>query len=179
MKFTKPSGTAFKEVLDKEKSFNCGSNDNFEIGVYRLQKTEVAHNDLLLKDVSNDLPMVVGHVKYFETIPPGTELLLYTNSYGNQVPIHAFKVIDAPFYAFQGHPEISCADLAGRVKPMMYRKHYFPPRPDVPKDQQLGYNDEAYQRFCALETDTSEAQGLLRRFVFLVEKGAFREMLAG
>ncbi|GAB5555503.1 MAG: type 1 glutamine amidotransferase [Saprospiraceae bacterium] len=147
---------------------------DFEIGVYRLKKTAAAQHDLLLAEVSDNLPMVVGHVKYCKTIPPNAELLLYTNSYGTQIPVHAFKLKNAPFYAFQGHPEISCADLAGRVKPMLYRQHYFPPRDKHPEDQKLGYNETAYEAFCALETDTQEAQNLLRRFVDLVAQGAFK-----
>lgn len=147
--------------------------EQFELGVYQLKKTAAAHQDLLLAEVSDDLPMVVGHVKYCKTIPPNSELLLYTNTYGKQVPVHAFKLKHAPFYAFQGHPEISCADLSGRVKPMLYRQHYFPPRADHQADEALGYNAAAYEQFCNLEMDTSEAQGLLRRFVDLAAKKAF------
>lgn len=152
--------------------------ENFEIGVYRLKKTSAAEEDILLSEVSDDLPMVVGHVKYCKTIPLNAELLLYTNSYAEKVPVHAFKLKDAPFYAFQGHPEISCADLVGRVKPLLYRKHYFPPRIEHPEDEALGYNKAAYERFCALETDTSEAQNLLKRFVELVKQKAFQETTA-
>lgn len=152
--------------------------ENFEIGVFRLQKTQAAEQDVLLAEVADHLPMVVGHVKYCKTVPPNAELLLYTDSYAEQMPVHAFKLKNAPFYAFQGHPEISCADLAGRVKPMLYRKHYFPPRATHPEDKKLGYNEAAYEHFCAIETDTSEAQHLLKRFVELVKQNAFQEASA-
>lgn len=144
---------------------------DFELGVYRLQKTRAAEADVFLGPVPDGLAMVSGHVKYFSEAPPGTELLLYTNEYGPRIPVHAFKVIGAPFYAFQGHPEMSCPDLCERVKPMLYRKHYFPPRPGYPEDEALGYNPEDYDRFCSLQADTSEAQALLQRFVDLVQAG--------
>lgn len=148
--------------------------ENFELGVYSLWKTEAARQDVFLGSVSDGLPMVSGHIKYFEVTPPDTELLMYTNEYAPCVPVHAFKVKGAPFYAFQGHPEVSCAELAGRVEPLHYRRHYFPPRPDHVPDARLGYNEETYRTFCELQADTSEAQGLLRRFVGLVEEGTWR-----
>jgi len=150
-----------------------GKSENFELGVYPLRKTEAARRDVFLRPVSDGLNMVLGHVKYFVETPPGTELLFYTNTYADRVPVQAFKVTGAPFYAFQGHPEISCYELAERVKPMRYRRNYFPKRPGHAHDAQNGYNDEAYKAFCRLQADTSEAQGLLKRFVKLVEEGAF------
>lgn len=148
---------------------------DFELGVYKMIKTEAARRDSFLNSTSDQLPMVVGHLKFFAEAPPNTELLLYTNSYAPGVPVHAFKVKSAPFYAFQGHPEISCEEIAQRVEPMLYRKHYFPMRDDHPEDQQHGYNVKAYQAFCDLKTDTSEAQSLLRRFVKMVEAGTFQK----
>lgn len=150
-----------------------GKPENFELGVYPLWKTEAAERDVFLGPVSDGLNMVLGHVKYFAETPPGTELLFYTNTYADRMPVQAFKVTGVPFYAFQGHPEISCYELAERVKPMHYRHNYFPKRPGHAGDEQNGYNKEAYQAFCRLEANTSEAQGLLRRFVELVEAGAF------
>jgi len=147
----------------------------FELGVYPLYKTQSGKVDILLKPLSDGFQIVSGHVKYFTKSPPGTELLLYSNSYGEQIPVHAFKVSNAPFYAFQGHPEISCSELFDRVKPMLYRKQYFPKRAGVAEDERQGYNDEAFQHFCKLKSDTSEAQSLLNRFVKLVEKGVFRQ----
>lgn len=146
---------------------------DFELGVYKMLKTEAARQDLFLGPFSEAIPMVLGHVKYFSEAPPQTDLLLYTESYAPGVPIQAFKVNNAPFYAFQGHPEISCAEIYQRVDPLPYRQHYFPARQGHTKDAKAGYNVEAYQAFCALKEDTSEAQDLLRRFVELVDKGAF------
>jgi GMP synthase (glutamine-hydrolysing) len=146
---------------------------DFELGVYKMLKTETARQDLFLGPTSEELPMVSGHVKYFAEAPPNTELLLCANSYAPGVPIHAFKVKDAPFYAFQGHPEISCNEIAQRIEPLLYRKHYFPKRDQHPEDEEVGYNVDAYRAFCALKMDTAEAQGLLRRFVHLVQQGAF------
>lgn len=150
---------------------------DFELGVYKMIKTEAAREDLFLGLTSEALPMVSGHVKYFAEAPPNTDLLLYTNTYSPGVPIHAFKVKGAPFYAFQGHPEISCEEIAQRIEPLLYRKHYFPPRQDHPEDEQADYNIDAYQAFCALKMDTSEAQGLLRRFVEMVQAGAFAKTI--
>lgn len=143
----------------------------FELGVYPLRKTEAADRDPFLGPFSDRLLMVSGHVKYFAETPPGTELMYYTDTYAERAPVHAFKVIGAPFYAFQGHPEISCAELAGRIEPMLYRRHYFPSRPGHPRDAPHGYNIDAYDAFCRLQGDTSEAQRLLRRFVEMVEEG--------
>lgn len=145
--------------------------EGFELGVYPLWKTTAAENDLFLGPVSDGLQMVSGHVKYFSKTPPGTELLFYTNTYARQVPVQAFKVIDAPFYAFQGHPEVSCKELAERFRPITYREHYFPKRPGNIDDEKKGYNEDAFQATFQLVADTSEAQGLLLRFVGLVEGG--------
>jgi GMP synthase-like glutamine amidotransferase len=150
---------------------------NWELGVYHLEKTQAAREDIFLGPISEGMPIVCGHVKYFEEVPPGTELLLYTNEYGDQVPVHAFKVKGAPFYAFQGHLEISCEELYQRVAPMLYRQHYFPPKPGNAEHARLGYNPETYDEFCNLKTDTSEAQGLLKRFVKMVEEGQFGQRL--
>jgi GMP synthase (glutamine-hydrolysing) len=146
---------------------------NFELGVVRMVKTEAAQKDLFLGPVSDRLAIISGHVKYFKEVPPNTELLMYTNSYTDRVPVHVFKVKNAPFYAFQGHPEIPCEEVAKRIEPLLYRKHYFPPREGQPEDEKHGYNLSAYQAFCRIDNDTSEAQGLLSRFINLVKEGAF------
>ncbi len=147
--------------------------DDFELGVYPLQKTKAAEQDIFLGAVSDSLMMVSGHKKYLAETPPGTVLMFYTNEYADRVPVHAFKVMGAPFYAFQGHPEISCAELFERIKPMMYRTKYFPKRIGNLTDEEYGYNFKAFEEFCTLEANTDEAQGLLKRFVALVKEGAF------
>lgn len=147
--------------------------DNHELGVIGIQKAPAAEKDILLAPISSTLPIVCGHIKYFEQPPPGTELLYFSDTYEAGIPLQAFKVKGAPFYAFQGHPEISSSDLFDRIKPMMYRKHYFPKRKGHPEDEKYGYNHQAFLNASSIRNDTTEAQNLLRRFVDLVRVGAF------
>ena len=149
--------------------------ENHELGVIGIQKAAAAEDDPLLAPISSVLPIVCGHIKYFKQAPPGTELLYFSDTYEPGIPLQAFKLKGVPFYAFQGHPEISSTDLFDRIKPMMYRKHYFPKRDGHPEDEAYGYNHEAFLHASSIKKDTSEAQGLLKRFVDLVKEGAFEE----
>jgi len=149
--------------------------ENHELGVIGIQKSPQAEKDVFLAAVPPILPIVCGHIKYFDKAPPGTDILYFSDTYEPGIPLQAFKVQGAPFYAFQGHPEISSSDLFDRIKPMMYRKHYFHKRKGHPEDEKYGYNHEAFMHASSIKKDTSEAQALLKRFVELVKEGSFEK----
>lgn len=117
-----------------------------ELGVYDIQLTEAALRDPLFQDFPPRFKAVSGHQKSTVAVPAGCDLLAYTQ----KCPVHAFKVRQAPFYAFQFHPEIRCEELRARVE--LYKDKYFT-------------NEEAYQAFIRLMADTSDANRIVGRFV--------------
>jgi len=120
-----------------------------ELGVYEIRLTEAGQEDPLFFDFPSQFKAVSGHIKSTEYVPPGCLLLASTE----RCPIHAFRVKNAPFYAFQFHPEIRCEVLQARVE--RYKEKYFA-------------SEEEYQAFIALMDDTAWANRIVRRFVELV-----------
>ena len=125
-----------------------------EMGIVTVSKTENASSDPLLGPMPGSFAIVSGHLKSTIALPSDATLLL---SSGN-CPIHAFKLNDSPIYAFQGHPEMTKAELKIRVLP--YKEKYFKSEKD-------------YLDFISSEGDTSAINGVLKRFVELVNVGVF------
>ncbi|MBT8220991.1 MAG: hypothetical protein KJP00_14270 [Bacteroidia bacterium] len=124
--------------------------DQRELGIYTLTLSDIAKNDILFKTLPNEFKAVSGHIKSTNTLPSNCELLVSSE----RCPIHGFKVKNAPFYAFQFHPEIQCKDLEIRVT--LYKEKYFE-------------TEEAYLEFIANMADTSIANSIVVRFLTLVE----------
>lgn len=92
------------QVFDQEIIFDY---DNIEMGFIPVYLTEAGKRDILFHDAESGFPTVSCHKKRAVSIPDGAELLAFSDA----CPIHVFKFIDKPFYAFQFHPEYSDDDL--------------------------------------------------------------------
>lgn len=125
-----------------------------ELGVYDMHLTSSAREDLLFSDFPKTFKAVSGHIKSTNTIPANCELLISSE----RCAIHGFKVIDAPFYAFQFHPEIHCDELQARVE--LYKDKYFK-------------TEHEYLEFIKLIDDTSTANRMIPKFIELVRTGSF------
>ena len=120
-----------------------------ELGMYDIWLTPTALHDPLFRGFPASFRAVSGHIKSTIDLPNSCHRLAYSE----KCQIHGFKVADAPFYAFQFHPEISCEDLVARVGP--YREKYFPSK-------------EAYLEFIKMSGSTDIANSMVHRFVQLV-----------
>ena len=120
-----------------------------EMDILPITLTEKAKNDPLLSSLPDQLSIVSGHLKSTNKLPPNTDLLAYSD----RCPIHAFKITDAPIYAFQGHPEMTANQLKERVEP--YKDKYF-------------NGEEDYKRFISNNASTKEANQILSRFVEMI-----------
>lgn len=85
--------------------------DKMEMGTYRMHLTEAAARDQLFQDVPREFWAVSGHKERAIALPEAAILLAYSE----RCPYHAFKMPDAPFYAFQFHPEVDPPDLRSRI----------------------------------------------------------------
>ena len=119
-----------------------------ELDILEIQFSEQSRDDPLLNGLPAAINILSGHLKSTFELPNNAILLAKSK----QCPIHAFKIIDKPFYAFQGHPEINAEQIKERVAP--YKDKYFD-------------NIEEYERLVSLTKPTLEANSLLRRFVVL------------
>lgn len=120
--------------------------DNIEMGFYPIYLTDAGKQDPLLSGVDSGFYGVSCHKKRAKDIPEDTELLAYSD----QCPIHAFKFKDAPYYAFQFHPELSDDALIKLF--------------DAYKDRYPGGRDTlAYME--RTRKSTAQANSLVRRFI--------------
>ncbi len=110
--------------------------------------TEEGMNDPLLRGQRNPTFMVSGHLKSTIRLPPGSIRLAYSK----RCPIHAFRIKDKPFYAFQGHPEVTSSEIKQRIEP--YKHKYFA-------------SIEEYRRFLSKTESTTDANQIMHRFVEL------------
>ncbi len=83
---------------------------DFETGSIPITLTKAAASDPIFADTPNPFYAVSVHRERAPQLPDNCELLAYTD----KCP-HAFKVKDAPFWAFQFHPEVDKAVLVERL----------------------------------------------------------------
>ncbi len=127
-----------------------------ELGVYKIRLTSEAKKDVLFGTFPNEFEAVSGHIKSTVGLPDTCIHLARSEI----CKVHGFKVDQAPFYAFQFHPEITCENLVARVE--AYKDKYFD-------------SEEGYQAFINMSHDTSVANSIISRFVNLVREGKFME----
>ena len=113
--------------------------DQSELGVYPISLTQDAQSDILLRSLPSTFEAVSGHIKSTIDLPDHCVSLAFSQ----RCQIHGFKVVNAPFYAFQFHPEITCENLKARIE--AYKDKYFT-------------NDEAYQAFINMSFNTENCQ---------------------
>lgn len=120
-----------------------------ELDVVDIFLTKEAMSDPLFQHYPDNFGAVSGHIKSTIDLPERCILLAYSK----RCEVHGFKVAGSPFYAFQFHPEITCADLQARV--IAYKDKYFK-------------SDDHYREFIEMNCDTSYANAIIRRFVELI-----------
>ncbi len=90
---------------------------HYEMGVIPIELTETAQSDPLFHDTPNHFLAVSVHQEKALAVPACCEILAKTKQC-----IHAFRVKDKPFWAFQFHPEVDKATLIERLT--IYKKKY-------------------------------------------------------
>jgi GMP synthase (glutamine-hydrolysing) len=91
--------------------------ENFEMGTCSILLTDKSRDDLLFKDTPSGFKAVSVHQEKAIELPESCELLAYTDDC-----CHSFKIKDAPFWAFQFHPEVNKEVLINRLG--FYRDKY-------------------------------------------------------
>lgn len=120
--------------------------DQMEMGVYGMELSPAAQDDLLFHDVTNRFLAISGHKERALYLPPQTIALASTP----RCPYHAFKVMGKPFYGFQFHPELNPQDLAARIQ--RYQSRYLD-------------DDDHLQQVLASLQETPESNQLIAKFV--------------
>lgn len=118
---------------------------DFEMGTLPIRLTPTVADDPLFRDTPDGFAAVSVHKQYTDRVPPGCELLAYTEQC-----IHAIRVTGCPFWAFQFHPEVDRATLVERLT--HYRAHYTD-------------GDDHLEQVLANAVETPESNGLMRKFV--------------
>lgn len=118
---------------------------DFEMGTLPISLTPAAARDPLFTDTPNPFMAVSVHREKALEVPPGCELLAYTNAC-----VHSFRVRGAPFWTTQFHPEVDRQVLVDRLS--LFRKRY------TRGDDHLGQVLKA-------AVETPESNGLLHKFV--------------
>lgn len=90
---------------------------DFEMGTYQISLTDKAKDDVLLKHIPNNFWAISVHQEKASEVPLTCDLLGYTKD-----STHIFKVKNAPFWAFQFHPEVDKDVLISRLR--IYQEKY-------------------------------------------------------
>lgn len=118
---------------------------DFEMGTLPISLTPAAADDPLFRDCPNPFMAVSVHRQYAQELPEQCELLALTEQC-----IHAFKVRDRRFWAFQFHPEVDKRILVERLT--YYKTHYTD-------------GDDHLDKVLAAAVETPESNGLMTAFV--------------
>lgn len=124
-------------IIDKE---------NLENSVIPITLTGKAMEDPVFEGVPKDFFGVSYHIKRASSLPDGA----VNYAYSEKCPFHAFKMEDAPLYAFQFHPEMSKYDLYSRL--VRYKDKY------QVTDEELERVEEEYE-------DTHLANKIIENFI--------------
>jgi GMP synthase (glutamine-hydrolysing) len=117
----------------------------FEMGTPPISLHESAKEDLLFHDVPNPFHAISVHQEKALQVPDNCTELAYTD-----ICVHAFKVIDKPFWAVQFHPEVDKKILCERLG--IYKHIYTK-------------GNEHFMEVLAGVVDTPHSNDLLKKFV--------------
>lgn len=117
----------------------------FEMGTIPINLRDAAKKDLLFEDTPDDFLAVSVHRELNTKIPEGCIELAYTD-----VCCHSLKVIDAPFWTTQFHPEVDLDVLIRRLT--LFRDKYTE-------------NADHLQEVLDNSEETPESNALIRKFV--------------
>ena len=118
---------------------------DFEMGTIEIKLTSAALEDPLFRDAPNPFLAVSCHQEKTLSTPAGTTQLAFTNAC-----CHSFKVNDAPFWAFQFHPELDRTCFVERLS--AFRDHYTE-------------TDDHFERVARGFKETPESNLLVRAFI--------------
>ncbi len=121
------------------------SEAEFEMGTIPITLTDLAKNDIILKDTDNNFLAVSVHKQKALELPAGCELLAQT-----ETCLHIIKVKNKPFWAFQFHPELDKSKLIERLT--------------IYKDSYTDGNEHLAEVFSAAQ-ETPESNVLMKKFV--------------
>ena len=85
--------------------------DHAELGSIELRLTEQGRDDPLFGTIDNPFLGLAGHEDHVVELPPGAVLLASSEAVAHQ----AFKLVDAPIYCTQFHPELELRTFLERV----------------------------------------------------------------
>jgi GMP synthase (glutamine-hydrolysing) len=120
-----------------------------EVGTHELTLTEAGLADPVFGPLGKTFCGQMGHEDHVIELPPHVTLLASSPLVRNQ----AYRFDDAPIYCTQFHPELNCDDLWVRVK--TYPEYI---------ERIAGLPPE---RFGELIQESTETEGILKRFVAL------------
>jgi len=118
---------------------------DFEMGSIPIALDSAAKNDLLYHDVPDGFLAISVHRQRSTEAPSGCIQLAYT-----EACCHSFKVIDAPFWTTQFHPEVSLSILIERLT--LFKDKYTD-------------GDDHLQEVLDNAQETPESNNLLKKFV--------------
>ncbi|MCP4001863.1 MAG: type 1 glutamine amidotransferase [Gammaproteobacteria bacterium] len=118
---------------------------DFEMGTPPILLTDEAASDTLFHDVADKFPAVSVHKERAIELPKQCQLLAYT-----EACIHAFKVINKPFWGFQFHPEVNRATLIERLT--IFKNHYTD-------------GDDHLEKVLQAALETPESNRLVKKFI--------------
>ena len=91
--------------------------NDFEMGTVPISLTDSVWQDPIFRDTPDNFYAVSVHKQYAEVVPSCCTVLAQTEQC-----IHAFRLKDKPFWAFQFHPEVDKKILVERLT--FYKSHY-------------------------------------------------------
>jgi len=121
---------------------------NFEMGTYHISLTNHYKKDPLLGHLKHPFWVVSVHQEKAIELPESCELLGFTDH-----STHIFKIKEAPFWAFQFHPELDKPSLTTRLR--AYQGKYTS-------------GDDHFNDIIASLVDTPESNQLVGDFVDLI-----------
>ena len=128
---------------------------NRELGSIDVTRTPEADRDPLFGPLPRTFVAQAGHTDRADGTPPGT-VVLATTAVG---PVQAFRVVGAPVWATQFHPEIDQRSFAARW--LAYAEKY--PPADLPRGAAM-----SDAPFLKTLRPSPHASAILRRFALLV-----------
>ncbi len=123
---------------------------NAELGTIELTLTDSGASDPLFGSLDDPFLGLAGHEDHVVQLPPNAILLASSELVANQ----AFKLVDAPIYCTQFHPELELATFLERV--MAYPQYV---------EKIAGSTIDVFAKHCR---PAPQSQQLLRRFAALV-----------
>ncbi len=123
----------------------------YEMGTIPISLTSKADTDPIMACMPNGFMAVSVHKQKSLEAPPGTIPLAYTD-----ICNHAFKVADAPFWAFQFHPEVDRQIFMERLS--FYKIHYTD-------------GDDHLEGVLSCAQETPESNNLCHQFIQFLTSG--------